>query len=570
MPDSRSSITRWSVLRGGIVLAAHLVVIAGLLIQIGIASAIPPNVAGSYLIWILAAIAITATAGITSRERWFYWILIVLDLALIAISIYWLGSNANQIWWGLLIAPFTAGLIYGWRPALGISLAAGALIGIGLWAGFDSESVTLSDIGWQVVIMVPLLCIAAALGKLAERGLQQLREWDEGRIEESDQSRLDEALKLLDRTVELRTNHEKDLVGHLSFQAGLELFNASLGDSNGLVGAFLTRSQDQLHIASSVGLSPEDERILRGEIETLFQKQGLGSEPFPLDWRSMELANAGKASKGYLLPLEDETDRYGVLLYAHPDPNHFSSEKMELLRILAEHTNASLQEIDEIKSLQEERERMTDIQEEARRKLARDLHDGPTQTIAAIAMRANFARRLMQRDMEAASEEILKVEDMARHTTKEIRHMLFTLRPLLLESRGLVAALGQLADKMEDTHGKRVELYTDPNVTRGMDLSRQAVIFFIAEEAITNATKHAEALVISVRLSRPARDRFRLEVADNGVGFNVGAVDADYEQRGSLGMVNMRERAELIDGNLVVESAEGQGTTITLSVPVRE
>ena len=58
--------------------------------------------------------------------------------------------------------------------------------------------------------------------------------------------------------------------------------------------------------------------------------------------------------------------------------------------------------------------------------------------------------------------------------------MLFTLRPLLLESRGLVAALGQLADKMEDTHGKRVELYTDPNVTRGMDLSRQAVIFFIA------------------------------------------------------------------------------------------
>jgi signal transduction histidine kinase len=284
----------------------------------------------------------------------------------------------------------------------------------------------------------------------------------------------------------------------------------------------------------------------------------------------MQFKKAGKASKGYLLPLEDETDRYGVLLYAHPDPGHFSAEKMELLRILAEHTNASLQEIDEIKSLQEERERMTDIQEEARRKLARDLHDGPTQTIAAIAMRANFARRLMLRDLDAASEEILKVEDMARHTTKEIRHMLFTLRPLLLESRGLVAALGQLADKMEDTHGKRVELYTDTNVTRGMDLSRQAVIFFIAEEAIMNATKHAEASAINVRLSRPARDQFLLKVADDGVGFNVGAVDADYEQRGSLGMVNMRERSELIAGNLIVESAEGQGTTITLMVPIRE
>jgi signal transduction histidine kinase len=82
---------------------------------------------------------------------------------------------------------------------------------------------------------------------------------------------------------------------------------------------------------------------------------------------------------------------------------------------------------------------MMDIQEEARKKIARDLHDGPTQSIAAIAMRVNFARRLMERDFKAASEELYKIEELARRTTKEIRHMLFTLRPLVLESQGLVA-----------------------------------------------------------------------------------------------------------------------------------
>lgn len=562
--------SRQNITSASIVLVLHLVCIAGLLIEIGLLGSITVNLAGLYLIWIFATLAITCAAALTRYSSWLYLILIGIDLLAITLSFLWSGVNASQIWWGALIAPFTAGLVYGLMPGMGISIMTSILWVVGIWMGIDGDPVNPNDLWGIALIVISAFFIVGVMGEMVKRGLAQIEEWTEARRDKMEKSELEEAVKLLDRMLELRANHEKDLVGHLSFQAGLELFDANLGESNGLVGALLTRNQDHFQIASSVGLSADEEQILQGEIETLFQEEELGSEPFHLDWESMEMAALHKNSVGFLLPLEDETDRYGALMYAHPDPGHFSSEKVELLRALAEHTNASLQEIDEVNNLQEERERMTDIQEEARRKLARDLHDGPTQTIAAIAMRANFARRLMQRDLEAASEEILKVEDMARHTTKEIRHMLFTLRPLLLESRGLVAALGQLADKMEDTHEKRVELYTDPHVTSGMDLSRQAVIFFIAEEAIMNASKHGEASVISARLDRPAKDLFRLEVADDGVGFNVGAVDADYEQRGSLGMVNMRERAELIGGNLIVESAEGQGTTITLTVPIRK
>src|SRR5512140_3158149 len=106
--------------------------------------------------------------------------------------------------------------------------------------------------------------------------------------------------------------------------------------------------------------------------------------------------------------------------------------------------------------LEQEKERMLEIQEDARKKLARDLHDGPTQSVAAIAMRVNFARRLMERDAKAAAEELFKIEDLARHTTKEIRHMLFTLRPLILESSGLTAALEAMAEKMHETYSQNV------------------------------------------------------------------------------------------------------------------
>jgi signal transduction histidine kinase len=147
--------------------------------------------------------------------------------------------------------------------------------------------------------------------------------------------------------------------------------------------------------------------------------------------------------------------------------------------------------------------------------------------------------------------------------------MLFTLRPLILESQGLVAALNQLAEKVRETHGQNVIVEAQPGAAEQLELGKQGVVFYIAEEAINNARKHAEARHIWVRL-RMREEFFVLEVEDDGVGFNVGAVDTNYEQRGSLGMVNMRERAELVSGLLRIDSAEGIGTRITVYVPLSE
>ena len=156
-----------------------------------------------------------------------------------------------------------------------------------------------------------------------------------------------------------------------------------------------------------------------------------------------------------------------MLLYAHPNEKYFTPERREIFDIIGNQAVVAIQNARLYRDLELEKERMMEIQEEARKKLARDLHDGPTQSVSALAMRANYVRRLMDRDPKVAAEELYKIEDMARQTTKEIRHMLFTLRPLVLESQGLIAALESMAEKMRDTYEQEVIIDADPGIITG-------------------------------------------------------------------------------------------------------
>ena len=145
--------------------------------------------------------------------------------------------------------------------------------------------------------------------------------------------------------------------------------------------------------------------------------------------------------------------------------------------------------------------------------------------------------------------------------------MLFTLRPLVLESQGLAAALEQLAAKTRETYGQEVTVEAEAGAADEMEVGKQGVVFFIAEEAVNNARKHAKAAHIWIRLWREG-DLFRMDVEDDGVGFDAGAVESNYEARGSLGMVNLRERTELVSGVIRIYSAPQKGTRIALTVPL--
>ena len=146
--------------------------------------------------------------------------------------------------------------------------------------------------------------------------------------------------------------------------------------------------------------------------------------------------------------------------------------------------------------------------------------------------------------------------------------MLFTLRPIILETEGLVAALNQYADNLRENDGLPVEVDAE-RFTDSLDVEAQGVVFAILEEAINNARKHAQAARIWVRLAVEG-DLFVAQVVDNGCGFDVEAMENSYASRGSLGMINLKERAALIGGTLNIESALGKGTRVTLLVPISE
>jgi signal transduction histidine kinase len=275
-------------------------------------------------------------------------------------------------------------------------------------------------------------------------------------------------------------------------------------------------------------------------------------------------------SCAYCLPLRSGFNVYGAMLFAHPDPNYFTRERRSLLDIIGRQAVIAIQNASLYQDLVEEKERMIEVQEEARKKLARDLHDGPTQSVAAMAMRINLARRIMAKNVDEAKNELVKIEELAHRTTKEIRHMLFTLRPLILESQGLNAALQAMAEKMRETFSQNVIINIDENILNDMEMGKQGVIFYIIEEATNNARKHANAPHIWVRLRSFESGIGLLEIEDDGLGFDVGAVNKSYDKRGSLGMVNLRERAELVNGLLNIDSAPGNGTRVQVYIPLTE
>lgn len=353
---------------------------------------------------------------------------------------------------------------------------------------------------------------------------------------------------------------------------GFDELGTRVGQSVGLV--FLYDDDRCLYPASHRNLSsPGDEkRRIEGNAGIVAEAIHSASAVLgasPADDPELSVFRSLEGCRSMLcVPLRAGFETYGAVLFASSRPGVYTEEHGELLGIFCNQATIALQNATLYQSLRAERDKIVDKEEEARRKLARDLHDGPTQDVAAIAMRLNFARLLVERDPARARAELERLEDLAHRTVKEIRSMLFTLRPIILETEGLIAAVQQYAENIRESDGLNVvvdaEHYDDC-----LDIEVQGVVFAILEEAINNARKHAQASRIGVRLAVQG-DLFVGQVTDNGIGFDVRAVESNYGTRGSLGMVNLRERAELVGGTVDVESTPGQGTRITLLIPIPE
>jgi signal transduction histidine kinase len=269
---------------------------------------------------------------------------------------------------------------------------------------------------------------------------------------------------------------------------------------------------------------------------------------------------------GVCIPLRAGFQIFGAILIGSETSFSPENEHFALFGAVADQAVIALQNAQLYQRLEMEKQRIIEADEEARKELARDLHDGPTQTIAAIAMRVNFIRTLVQRDPAQALVELEKVEDLAKTTSKDIRGMLFTLRPLVLETQGLAAAVETVIKRLKETDNLNIKLVGADNAGLLND-SAQSVVFSIVEEALGNARKYSKANLIEIRFWQE-ENLFVAQVRDDGVGFDTDAVTRNYSSRGSLGMVNMQERAERIDGTLRLESQPNKGTKVILIVPL--
>jgi signal transduction histidine kinase len=203
--------------------------------------------------------------------------------------------------------------------------------------------------------------------------------------------------------------------------------------------------------------------------------------------------------------------------------------------------------------------------EEERRRLARDLHDGPAQTLAAALFGVDLAVSALDRAPATARDELLAARALVRDALDDVRALMAGLRPRLLEQRGVVAALNGLA-AMPPLWGTEVLVETEgigPGERLPADV--ELALFRISQEAVSNARRHGSASRVRVSLAvRPGVAE--LLVVDDGRGF-LWEPEFGWSSKGE-GLPGMRERAELLGGTLRVESAPGAGTRIAVMVPL--
>lgn len=200
---------------------------------------------------------------------------------------------------------------------------------------------------------------------------------------------------------------------------------------------------------------------------------------------------------------------------------------------------------------------VTRAQEEERARLARELHDETVQTLIALGHKAQMAQRNLTRSPELAAERVGELRQMIAQAVEEVRRFSRALHPHYLEELGLVTALETLAKEsgaVFETRGTPRRLHPDIELT----------FYRIAQEALSNARKHAQAQQIRVELLfHPAESVVR--VSDDGQGFAIPDQLNELTRTGHYGLVGMRERSQLVDGKLQVTSAVGKGTTVQFS-----
>jgi PAS domain S-box-containing protein len=259
-----------------------------------------------------------------------------------------------------------------------------------------------------------------------------------------------------------------------------------------------------------------------------------------------------------IVRLQSQGRSFGSLQVYYPDKTAPTDDDMAFLRAVADQCTVA---VDNARLMTEAQSRAG---LEERQRLARDLHDSVSQALYGIALGARTAKKVLANGATSQLVEPLDyILSLAQAGMTEMRSLIFELRPESLEQEGLVAALERRLAALRDRHelGVSASLGAEPSVP----LRIKETLYRIAQEALHNTVKHAHARTVRLAL-RTSSQRIELEIADDGVGFDTEA--AAEARAGHLGLQSMRERAEAHAGSCELHSIAGQGTMITVRLPL--
>ncbi len=211
--------------------------------------------------------------------------------------------------------------------------------------------------------------------------------------------------------------------------------------------------------------------------------------------------------------------------------------------------------------------RIIQAQEEERQRVAREIHDGPAQSMSNIVLKAEICERLVEAEPVKAKDELKNLKSVVRDTLQDIRKIIYNLRPMSLDDLGLVPTLQRYIITYQEESKTEVTFKT-----RGACEDIRPVIsltvFRLVQEAISNIRKHAKARSVSINLEFLEKE-LKLYIYDDGKGFNMNDLKVRKEDISSgFGLYSMRERVELLNGNFEINSTVGKGTKLSISVPL--
>jgi two-component system sensor histidine kinase DegS len=209
--------------------------------------------------------------------------------------------------------------------------------------------------------------------------------------------------------------------------------------------------------------------------------------------------------------------------------------------------------------------RIIQAQEEERKRVAREIHDGPAQSMANVVLRTEIVEKMLKNErILEAQMELHELKEMVRLSLAEVRRIIFDLRPMALDDLGLVPTIQKYIKNFEERTKQSVDLIVFGQ-EQPLKSSVKAAIFRLIQECLNNVEKHSNAKFVQVKLEF-TQEYLHLVVKDDGVGFDMNDRAASYS---SFGLLGMKERTQLLEGTMDIQSTPGQGTKIMFQIPVR-